>query len=61
MERKEVFISYKSEDQDQALWLKSVLETDGISCWIYLVLHRAQRQYWRKLVCLPAVNCLPFP
>jgi len=34
MERKEVFISYKSEDQDQALWLKSVLETNGISCWM---------------------------
>ena len=34
MERKEVFISYKSEDVDQAQWLKSVLETNGISCWM---------------------------
>lgn len=34
MERKEVFISYKSEDFEQAIWLKSVLETNGISCWM---------------------------
>lgn len=34
MERKEVFISYKSEDFDQANWLRSVLETNGISCWM---------------------------
>lgn len=34
MEKKEVFISYKSEDENQAQWLKSVLETNGISCWM---------------------------
>ena len=34
MEHKEVFISYKSEDFDQANWLKTVLETNGISCWM---------------------------
>ena len=41
----------------QASWEQG----DGISCWIYLVLHRAQRQCWGKLVCLPAIVCLPFP
>jgi hypothetical protein len=30
----EVFISYKSEDFDQADWLRKVLETNGISCWM---------------------------
>lgn len=34
VERKDVFISYKSEDFDQAQWLKSVLETNDISCWM---------------------------
>ena len=34
---------------------------NGISCWIHLVLHRAQSQCWGELVCLPEVICLPFP
>ena len=34
MERKEIFISYKSEDYDQAQWLRSVLEANGLSCWM---------------------------
>lgn len=31
---KDVFISYKSEDYAQASWVRDVLETNGISCWI---------------------------
>lgn len=31
---KEVFISYKSEEYDEALWIKTVLETNGVSCWM---------------------------
>ena len=31
---KEVFISYKSEEYDEALWIKNVLETNGVSCWM---------------------------
>ena len=34
MERKDIFISYKSEDFDQANWLRSVLEANGFSCWM---------------------------
>ena len=34
MKYAEVFISYKSEDYDQASWLRSMLETNGISCWM---------------------------
>ena len=34
MEHKELFISYKSQDFDQANWLKTVLETNGISFWM---------------------------
>jgi len=34
MKYAEVFISYKSEDFDQAQWLRSMLETNGISCWM---------------------------
>lgn len=34
MKRKDVFISYKSEDFANAQWLRSVLETNGISCWM---------------------------
>lgn len=30
----EVFISYKSEEHGEALWLKNVLEINGISCWM---------------------------
>ena len=58
------FLSAKKErkkekcfSQLQAFWEQS----NGISCWIHLVLHRAQRQCWGKLVCLSAVVCLPFP
>ena len=31
---KEVFISYKSEEFEEANWVKDVLETNGISCWM---------------------------
>lgn len=58
------FLSAKTKKKKREIFLtlSSFLRTgDGISCWIYLVLHRAQRQYWGKLVCLPAVICLPFP
>lgn len=34
MSHKDVFISYKSEDFDQAQWLRTVLEANGISCWM---------------------------
>lgn len=31
---KDVFISYKAEEFDEANWVKSVLENNGISCWM---------------------------
>ena len=31
---KDVFISYKTEEKEEAGWVKSVLEENGISCWI---------------------------
>ena len=31
---KEVFISYKAEEFEEANWVKSVLESNGISCWM---------------------------
>lgn len=34
MDKKQVFISYKSEEFDEANWVKTVLETNGISCWM---------------------------
>lgn len=34
MSRSDVFISYKSEEAETAHWLKSILEKNGISCWI---------------------------
>ena len=34
MKHCQVFISYKSEDFEQANWLRSMLETNGISCWM---------------------------
>lgn len=34
MEKKQVFISYKSEEFDEALWVKTALEQQGISCWM---------------------------
>ena len=34
MQYSQVFISYKSEDYQQADWLRSVLEQNGISCWM---------------------------
>ena len=34
MGEKQVFISYKSEEFDEANWVKTVLETNGISCWM---------------------------
>ena len=34
MEKKQVFISYKSEEFDEALWVKNTLEAQGITCWM---------------------------
>lgn len=34
MENKDIFISYKSEEFDDALWVKNTLEKNGISCWM---------------------------
>ncbi|MBE6819584.1 MAG: toll/interleukin-1 receptor domain-containing protein [Ruminococcaceae bacterium] len=34
MNGKYVFISYSSEDTEQANWVKSTLESNGIPCWI---------------------------
>lgn len=31
---KDVFISYKTEEFSEALWVKETLETNGISCWM---------------------------
>ncbi len=31
---KDVFISYKAEELDEASWVKSTLEANGISCWM---------------------------
>ncbi|MBQ9210612.1 MAG: toll/interleukin-1 receptor domain-containing protein [Clostridia bacterium] len=33
-EKKHVFISYKSDEFDTANWVRSILETNGISCWM---------------------------
>lgn len=34
MKYKDVFISYKAEDFKSAAWVKEILETNGISCWM---------------------------
>lgn len=34
MANKDVFISYKAEEIEEANWVKSVLESNGISCWM---------------------------
>lgn len=34
MGNKEIFISYKSEEFDDALWVKTQLEDKGFSCWM---------------------------
>lgn len=34
MKKKQVFISYKSEEFDEALWVKNTLEAQGITCWM---------------------------
>lgn len=34
MANKDVFISYKAEEIDEANWVKSVLESNGVSCWM---------------------------
>ncbi|MBQ3103364.1 MAG: TIR domain-containing protein [Oscillospiraceae bacterium] len=34
MDNKNVFISYKAEEIAEATWVRSVLETNGISCWM---------------------------
>ena len=31
---KDVFISYKAEELEEASWVRSVLESNGISCWM---------------------------
>ena len=34
MKQKQIFISYKSEEFDEALWVKESLEAQGFTCWI---------------------------
>lgn len=34
VDRKDVFISYKAEEIEEASWVKSVLESNGITCWM---------------------------
>ncbi len=34
MKKKDVFISYKSEEFDEAEWVRSTLENNGVSCWM---------------------------
>ena len=34
MQEKDVFISYNSKEAEEANWVKSVLENNGISCWM---------------------------
>lgn len=34
MAEKDIFISYKSEDSKSALWVKGMLEGNGLSCWM---------------------------
>ena len=34
MDNVDVFISYKSEEMEEATWVRSVLESNGISCWM---------------------------
>lgn len=34
MNNKDVFISYKAEEIEEASWVRSVLENNGISCWM---------------------------
>ena len=34
MEKRDIFISYKSEEEDYALWMCSKLEAEGFRCWI---------------------------
>ena len=34
MKQHDIFISYKSDDYETAVWLRSVLETNGIPCWM---------------------------
>lgn len=34
MKNKDVFISYKSEEFDEAEWVRSTLENNGVSCWM---------------------------
>ena len=31
---KQIFISYKSEEYDEALWVKNRLEKEKVSCWM---------------------------
>ena len=34
VDKKDVFISYKAEEIEEASWVKSVLESNGITCWM---------------------------
>ena len=34
MKNKDVFISYKTEEFDEAEWVRSTLENNGVSCWM---------------------------
>lgn len=34
MTKRDIFISYKTEDFETASWVRSVLETNGVSCWM---------------------------
>lgn len=34
MEKKDIFISYKTEEFEEANWVRSTLETNGITCWM---------------------------
>ena len=34
MKQKQIFISYKSEEFDEALWVKESLEAQGFTCWM---------------------------
>ncbi len=34
MASKDVFISYKAEEKEEAIWVRSVLESNGVSCWM---------------------------
>lgn len=59
MSKKDVFLSYKSEEFDSALWLKKVLETNGISCWMAPMSIRGGSNYAQSIPTAIA-NCKVF-